>query len=50
MPPPICALACTQADKYCVPAVENTNVDRSVGLIHLTLTRCGLDPDLRPCD
>lgn len=26
-----------KAEKHCVPCVENTNIDRSVGLIHLTL-------------
>lgn len=31
-PPPL------QADLHCVPKVENTNVDQSVGLIHIALT------------
>lgn len=26
-----------KADKHAVPAVENTNIDRSVGVIHLTI-------------
>jgi 2-phosphoglycerate kinase len=29
-----------KADKYCVPRVDNSNVDRSVGIIHLTVMRC----------
>lgn len=32
----------TQADLHSVPKVENTNVDQSVGLIHIALTGCGL--------
>lgn len=28
-----------KADKYCVPRVDNSNVDRSVGIIHLTVMR-----------
>jgi hypothetical protein len=27
-----------KADKYQVPRVENTNIDRSVSVIHLTIT------------
>ncbi len=26
-----------KAEKHAIPCVENTNIDRSVGLIHLTL-------------
>jgi len=29
-----------KADKYSVPRVDNSNVDRSVGIIHLTVMRC----------
>ena len=29
-----------KADKYAVPRVDNSNVDRSVGIIHLTVMRC----------
>lgn len=32
-----------KADKYCVPRVDNSNVDRSVGIIHLAVMRCGTD-------
>lgn len=28
-----------KADKYAVPRVDNSNVDRSVGIIHLTVMR-----------
>ncbi|EFJ46166.1 hypothetical protein VOLCADRAFT_105596 [Volvox carteri f. nagariensis] len=29
-----------KAEKHAIPCVENTNIDRSVGLIHLTLLGC----------
>lgn len=35
-----CLLSHLQADKYGVPRVENTNVDRSVGLMHIALMGC----------
>ncbi len=48
LPLPTCPAACLprrriqdylvrKADKYCVPKVENTNIDRSVSVIHLTV-------------
>lgn len=30
----------TRADKQCVPKIDNTNVDRSVAVIHATLLGC----------
>jgi len=29
-----------RAEKHCVPAVDNTNVDRSVAAIHATIVGC----------
>ena len=31
---------CRRADKHMIPKVDNTNVDRSVAIIHATVLAC----------